>query len=107
MLLAGLVTKAKSQGTCGSCAAFASIGSIETCMLKAQELTSEAGGASKDDLDLSEQWLLNCAYRFYKKGSRILIDGCEGAWPQYYAQWFVEEVNEIEEFTILNSCSKN
>ena len=65
-------------------------------MLKAQELTSEAGGASKDDLDLSEQWLLNCAYRFYRKGTRILIDGCEGAWPQYYAQWFVEEVNEIE-----------
>ena len=83
MLIAGLVTKAKSQGTCGSCAAFASIGSFETCMLK-------AGGASKDDLDLSEQWLLNCAYRFYRKGTRILIDGCEGAWPQYYAQLFVE-----------------
>ena len=46
---------AKSQGTCGSCAAFASTGAFETCMLKA--------GASKTNLDLSEQWLLNCAYQ--------------------------------------------
>ena len=54
-LCLGLVTTPKSQGTCGSCAAFASTGAFETCMLKA--------GASKTNLDLSEQWLLNCAYQ--------------------------------------------
>jgi len=57
------------------------MGSFETCMLKA--------GASKEDTDLSEQWLLDCAYRFYQVKPVYVIDGCKGAWPQYYAEWFV------------------
>ena len=83
-LVEGLVTQAKDQGSCGSCAAFAAVGSFETCMLKA--------GASVGDLDLSEQWLLDCAYRFGQDEPEYDIDGCEGAWPQYYAKWFVEQV---------------
>ena len=79
--LLGFVTKAKNQGGCGSCAAFAAMGSFETCMLKA--------GASKEDTDLSEQWLLDCAYRFGQVKPVYVMDGCKGAWPQYYAEWFV------------------
>ena len=50
----GWVTEAKSQGNCGSCAAFAATGLHETCMAKA--------GASIRSLDLSEQYLVDCGY---------------------------------------------
>ena len=53
-LTIGWVTDAKNQGNCGSCAAFASGGLHETCMAKA--------GASLNGLDLSEQYLVDCAY---------------------------------------------
>ena len=50
----GLVTIAKNQGNCGSCAAFAASGLHETCMAKA--------GAPIAKLDLSEQYLVDCGY---------------------------------------------
>ena len=50
----GWVTEAKSQGNCGSCAAFAATGLHETCMAKA--------GAPIRSLDLSEQYLVDCGY---------------------------------------------
>merc|ERR1712131_472557 len=50
----GLVTVAKNQGNCGSCAAFAATGLHETCMAKA--------GAPTAKLDLSEQYLVDCGY---------------------------------------------
>ena len=52
--LSGLVTIAKNQGNCGSCAAFAASGLHETCMAKA--------GAPTAKLDLSEQYLVDCGY---------------------------------------------
>ena len=48
------MTKAKNQGNCGSCAAFAATGLHETCMAKA--------GAPVQGLDLSEQYLVDCGY---------------------------------------------
>ena len=50
----GLVTPPKNQGACGSCAAFAAHGLHETCMLKA--------GAPFTNLDLSEQYIIDCGY---------------------------------------------
>lgn len=50
----GWVTKAKSQGNCGSCAAFGATGLHETCMLKA--------GAPHNGLDLAEQYIIDCGY---------------------------------------------
>ena len=47
VLFQGLVTPARDQMSCGSCAAFAATGAHETCMLKA--------GARMNGLDLSEQ----------------------------------------------------
>merc|ERR1711962_1402808 len=68
------VTKARSQDNCGSCAAFAAHGLHEVCMAKA--------GAPIKDLDLSEQHIIDCAYG-YKR-----INGCHGALPWYYTEWF-------------------
>merc|ERR1719400_80916 len=69
----GLVTAVKNQGNCGSCVAFASAGLFETSMIKA--------GANKTGLDLSEQYLVDCAYG--KNGA----SGCNGANPFAYAKW--------------------
>merc|ERR1711962_299468 len=73
----GLVTIAKNQGNCGSCAAFAASGLHETCMAKA--------GAPTAKLDLSEQYLIDCGFN---KGS---MNACWGAWPTAYTDWFVND----------------
>jgi len=74
---AGLVSPVKNQGNCGSCVAFASSGLFESCMIKA--------GANKTGLDLSEQYLVDCAYGKYG------ANGCNGANPYAYARWLPEK----------------
>jgi len=69
----GLVTDARSQGSCGSCAAFMTGGAMEICLAKA--------GASLTDLNVSEQQLVDCAY----DGSTAL--GCDGAYPSAYPNY--------------------
>ena len=54
VVVSGHVTEVKNQGSCGSCVAFAANGMHETSMLLA--------GASMTNLDLSEQYLVDCAY---------------------------------------------
>merc|ERR1712110_167992 len=73
----GHVTVAKNQGNCGSCAAFAAGGLHETCMAKA--------GASLNGLDLSEQYLVDCAY------DGRSANGCNGAAPHAYPVWFAND----------------
>merc|ERR1712002_442643 len=73
----GLVTIAKNQGNCGSCAAFAASGLHETCMAKA--------GAPTAKLDLSEQYLVDCGY----DGNSM--NGCKGAWLHAYTDWFSKD----------------
>jgi len=73
----GHVTEVKSQGSCGSCAAFASTAMHETCMLKA--------GATITDLDLSEQQILDCGY----DGNAYSMNGCGGAGISAYTNWFI------------------
>ena len=48
------VTPVKHQMQCGSCSAFTAASMAETCMVKA--------GAKIDNLDLSEQTLVDCGY---------------------------------------------
>jgi len=74
----GHVTVAKNQGNCGSCAAFAATGLHETCMAKA--------GAALNGLDLSEQYLVDCAYN-PNQGA----NGCDGAAPHAYPVWFAND----------------
>ncbi len=57
----GLCTVVKNQGSCGSCWAFASVGSFE-CVIKIVD------GVSRD---LAEQWLVNCDKS---------MSGCSGGW---------------------------
>jgi len=75
----GLVSPIKFQGSCGSCAAFAAMSSIETCFKK---ITGIFG-------DYSEQQMLDCAY-----GSENGAYGCNGATPAAYLTWAGD--NEIE-----------
>jgi len=70
----GLVTPVKNQQSCGSCAAFAAHGLHETCLRKA--------GVPMKDLDLSEQYLLDCGYN---GGS---MNACQGAYAHSYSVWF-------------------
>jgi len=72
---AGLVSSVKNQQQCGSCAAFASMAAIETCMKKA------SGGKLAD---FSEQQILDCGYG--KNGAR----GCNGAGTQSYIKYVAD-----------------
>ena len=61
----------RSQGSCGSCTAFASMACIEVCFMKASGTLG----------DYSEQELVDCGYRH--KGA----NACQGAPAQAYLDW--------------------
>lgn len=65
----------KNQKKCSSCSAFAATAVHETCMILA--------GAPKDNIDLSEQQLIDCAY-----DNRTAL-GCDGAFIGAYSTWLV------------------
>jgi C1A family cysteine protease len=64
-------TPIRNQGGCGSCWAFALIGSVESNIL-IKDLTST---------DLSEQWLVSCCG----------LGGCAGEWPGYAANFLLSD----------------
>jgi len=68
----GLISPVKSQGGCGSCAAFAAMATVETCFKK---ITGVFG-------DYSEQQMVDCAY-----GDKNGAWGCGGAYPHAYNKW--------------------
>ena len=72
----GYITSVKNQGSCGSCAAFAATAMHETHLIKA--------GASSTNMDLSEQYLVDCAY------SEAGAFGCDGASLQVYTNWLAQ-----------------
>merc|ERR1712042_389729 len=74
----GHVSPVKSQGQCGSCVAFASMSSVETCFKK---ITGVFG-------DYSEQQMVDCGYGI--NGAY----GCNGASPHAYLAWAGD--NKIE-----------
>jgi len=73
-----------SQGSCGSCVAFATVAMVEVCIKKA------GGGIG----DFAEQQLVDCGYG--KNG----CDGCGGAQFQGYAKWIANNnINLTHEST--------
>jgi C1A family cysteine protease len=74
----GLVTPARNQMSCGSCAAFAATGAHETCML--------VSGARMNGLDLSEQMIIDCGYN----GNDM--NGCHGAHSGSYGRVFANQL---------------
>lgn len=71
----GIVTEAKNQGQCGSCWAFASVGAMESHILK-------ANGSSQD---LSEQQQVSC---------NISMWGCDGGSSNAIRYWEQEGPND-------------
>jgi len=67
---AGAVNKVKNQGSCGSCWAFSTTGTIEGWAFVTQKTLP----------DLSEQQLVDCAKTPNTKG-------CQGGWPWAATQW--------------------
>lgn len=87
----GVVSSVKNQAQCGSCAAFAAMGAIESCYyLKS--------GVMVDDM--SEQHILDCAYNhvYNDADGSWGAFGCDGAWPQTYLDWLEinGEYNQME-----------
>ena len=73
---AGAVTPVKNQGSCGSCWAFSTVGSLEGAHFV----------ASGELLSFSEQQLVDCAY-----GNTWSSWGCSGGFPQgamHYYQYY-------------------
>jgi len=85
----GAVSSVKDQASCGSCAAFAVIGAVESCY---SILTGEM------DDDLSEQHLVDCAYHHVVEDDEGSWEatGCSGAWPVAYMDWLLDEYNQEE-----------
>ena len=73
-----IVTEVKNQGSCGSCAAFATTAAVEICLAKA--------GASLTNLDIAEQQLVDCAY----DGNSAM--GCNGATMAVYPNFIAGKV---------------
>merc|ERR1711936_84603 len=71
----GNVSPVKSQGSCGSCVAFATMALVETCFKKAVGTFG----------DYSEQHFVDCAF------DGDLVNGCNGAAPHGYAKWLKEK----------------
>lgn len=94
----GGVSSVKNQAQCGSCAAFAALGAIESCS-KIQTGTMAN--------DLSEQHLLDCAYNHVvNDGSGSWgAYGCDGAWPQAYLDWIKGNYDQEESFYPYTSGS--
>ncbi len=68
----GLVTAAKNQGSCGSCWAFASVGAMESHMLKMYQIGPE---------DLSEQQQISCNTGMW---------GCDGGNSSALRYWILD-----------------
>merc|ERR1719290_237375 len=72
----GNVSPVKSQGSCGSCVAFATMALVETCFKKTVGVFG----------DYSEQHLVDCGYQY-----QGLNNGCDGAAPHGYAKFLVDK----------------
>jgi len=75
----GGVSSIKDQASCGSCAVFAAVATIDTCMW-------QVTGHLEDDL--SEQHLMDCAYGWGYGNA-----GCDGGFVVSYMDWVVEGNN--------------
>jgi len=67
----GIVTPVRNQGSCGSCWAFACVGTVESVYLK-NELNNGGVTTEVDDFHLSVQQMVSCDSKNY---------GCMGGWP--------------------------
>merc|ERR1719238_887019 len=93
----GGVTSVKDQQQCGSCADFAAVATIDTCMW-------QASGHLEDDL--SEQHLMDCGY----DGETMI--GCDGAFVVAYVEWvrdsnagFVEQESCAPYYGVEMTCN--
>ena len=89
----GIVSPIRNQKQCGSCVAFATVATIETCFKK---ITGVFG-------DYSEQELVDCGY------NKNYAYGCNGAQCYSYTRWMVDNKRELmheNDYPYLNTRPK-
>ena len=72
-----VVTQIKNQQTCGSCWTFTSASVIESAFLMKRMKKNKNAGKAENQLDISEQNLLDCSV--YPHG-RKSVGSCQGGW---------------------------
>lgn len=91
------VTPIRNQGNCGSCWAFAAMAAYESSLLY---LGGKCSGFTTQNLDLSEQYVMNCNPKGYE---------CQGGWYQDVYEWMKNQSAQHERdfpyFTAKKACA--
>ncbi|MFO0948965.1 MAG: C1 family peptidase [Planctomycetota bacterium] len=85
----GKMTPVRDQDRCGSCWIFSAVGGVESLLVQQ--------GAASADVNLSEQFLLNCV----KQGASGISKGCGGGWPGDALEYSKKGVPSEEEMAYV------
>ena len=93
----GAVTPVRSQGTCGSCYAFATVAAVENAIFRRWQIKPY----------LSEQELVSCASQY----NEYYVNGCNGGWVkgtlEYIKKYRLAQLRDYPYEMKKTQCDKN